>query len=171
MTGFTHTDWVIVGILGLSVLVSVFRGFVREAFSLATWVIAGVVAFRFSELGAERLAVWIETPSIQLIVSFLVIFVLILVVGGLIGVLVGQMVKHTGLSGTDRALGALFGLTRGVVLITIGVILAGLTPFMEDPWWQDSVLLPHFETMAEQVVGQLPPALQDQLLRSQGLEI
>ncbi len=170
MTALTHADWVIVGILGLSLLVSVFRGFVKEAFSLATWVIAGVVAFRFSDLGAQRLAVWIETPSVQLIASFLVIFIAILVVGGLLGVVVGQMVKHTGLSGTDRVLGALFGLTRGVVVITIGVILAGLTPFMDDPWWRASVLLPHFETMAEQVVGQLPPALQDQLLRSQGLE-
>ena len=170
MTALTHADWVIVGILGLSVLVSVFRGFVKEAFSLATWVIAGVVAFRFSDLGAQRLAVWIETPSVQLIASFLVIFIVILVVGGLLGVVVGQMVERTGLSGTDRVLGALFGLTRGVVVITIGVLLAGLTPFINDPWWHASVLLPHFETMAEQVVGQLPPALQDQLLRSQGLE-
>ncbi len=171
MSAMTHADWVIVGILGLSVVVSVFRGFVKEAFSLATWVVAGVVAFRFSDLGAQRLAVWIETPSIQLITSFLVMFIGLLIVGGLLGVLVGQMVKQTGLSGTDRVLGALFGLVRGVVVITIGVLLAGLTPFVEDPWWQASLLLPHFETMAEQVVGQLPPAMQDQLLRSQGLEI
>lgn len=171
MSTVAHADWVILGILGVSVLVSLFRGFVREAFSLATWVVAGFFAFRFSEPVAARLENWIETPSIQLIAAFLVVFIGILVVGSLLGVLVGQMVKHSGLSGTDRLLGALFGLARGVAIVVIGVILAGLTPFPEDPWWDESALLPYFETMADQVVSQLPPGLKDQLLRSQGLEI
>lgn len=171
MNAMVHADWVILGILGLSTLVALFRGFVREAFSLATWVVAGVLAFKFSDPMALRLDTWIETPSVRLIAGFLLIFIGILIIGSLLGVLVGQMVKHTGLSGTDRLLGGLFGLARGIAIVVMAVILAGLTPFPEDPWWDDSVLLPYFETMAEQVVSQLPPGLQDQLLKSSGLEI
>ncbi len=171
MSALAHADWVIVGILGLSVLVSLFRGFVREAFSLATWVVAGILAFRFSDLVALRLETWVDTPSVRIIAAFLLVFIGILVIGSLLGVLVGQMVKHTGLSGTDRLLGALFGLARGVAIVVMAVILAGLTPFPDDPWWDESALLPYFETMAEQVVTQLPPGLQDQLMRSSGMEI
>jgi len=171
MSTLATADWVIVGILSLSVVVALFRGFVREAFSLATWVVAGVVAFRFSDLVSYRLETWVETPSVRMIGAFLLVFIGILIVGSLLGVLVGQMVKHTGLSGTDRLLGALFGLARGVAIVVIGVVLAALTPFPDDPWWQESALLPYFETMAEQVMSQLPPGLQDQLLKSSGMEI
>lgn len=171
MNAMIHADWVILGILGLSVVVSLFRGFVREAFSLATWVLAGVLAFRFSDPVALRLETWVETPSLRMITALLLVFLMVLVIGSLLGVLVGQMVKHTGLSGTDRLLGALFGLARGVAIVVMAVILAGLTPFPEDPWWRESLLLPYFETMADQVVTQLPPGLQDQLIRSSGMEI
>lgn len=171
MSALAHADWVIVGILALSVVVSLFRGFVREAFSLATWVVAGVLAFRFSDLVALRLENWVDTPSVRMISAFLLVFIGILIIGSLLSVLVGQMVKHTGLSGTDRMLGGLFGLARGVAIVVMAVILAGLTPFPDDPWWDESALLPYFETMAEQVVTQLPPGLKDQLTRSSGMEI
>lgn len=171
MSTLLHIDWIILGILGLSTLVALFRGFVREAFSLATWVIAGVVAFRFSDILSVRLESWVETPSLRIIAGFLLVFIGLLMVGTFLGILVGHVVKSTGLTGTDRLLGALFGLARGVAIVVMAVILAGLTPFPDDPWWEESRLLPYFETMAEQVVTQLPPELQDHLLRSTGLEI
>jgi membrane protein required for colicin V production len=171
MSTLTHADWVILGILGLSVLVSLFRGFVREAFSLATWVAAGFLAFRFSDPMALRLETWVDTPSVRLISAFLLVFIGVLIIGSLLGVLVGQMVKHTGLSGTDRLLGALFGLARGLAIVVMAVVLAGVTPFPDDPWWEESRLLPYFETMADQVVSQLPPGLKDQLSPPPGLEI
>jgi membrane protein required for colicin V production len=171
MNTLVHVDWVIIGILSLSTLVALFRGFVREGFSLATWVVAGVLAFRFSDVLAIRFEPWMETPSLRIISGFLLIFLIILLVGSLLGMLIGQIVKSTGLTGTDRLLGALFGLARGIVIVVIAVILAAFTPFPDDPWWEKSLLLPYFETMAEQAVTQLPPGLKDQLIRSQGLEI
>ena len=171
MSTLAHADWVIVAILGLSVVVALFRGFVREAFSLATWVVAGVLAFRFSDVMAFRLETGIETPSIRVIAGFLMVFIGILIIGSLLGVLVGQLVKHTGLSGTDRLLGALFGLARGIAILVMAVILAGLTPFPNDPWWEESRLLPYFETMAERAIEELPPGLREQLLRVQGMEV
>jgi membrane protein required for colicin V production len=72
----------------------------------------------------------------------------VLVVGGLLNLLMGQLVSKTGLSGTDRVLGVAFGVARGVVLIGVTVLLAGLTVLPEDPWWRESQLIGHFERLA-----------------------
>lgn len=138
-------DWAIVGVLGLSALISVVRGFVKEAVSLLIWVAAAVVASIFH----ERLAVWlvdvIATPSLRMLVAWVGLFVLVLIVGGLMNFLLGQLVKATGLSGTDRLLGMLFGASRGLVIVmAVLVMLPEVLPVNEDPWWQESVLIPEF---------------------------
>ena len=86
-----------------------------------------------------------------------------LVVGGLASYLVGKVVEKTGLSATDRLFGALFGLARGVVIVLVAVMLARITPFPYDPWWQESRLIPRFETMAAWAAGFLPDSVQELL--------
>ena len=82
-----------------------------------------------------------------------------LTIGGLISFLVGKMIDKTGLSSTDRLFGAVFGLARGVVIVVLAVMLARLTPFTEDPWWDESRLLPPFERLAEDARGLLPESM------------
>jgi membrane protein required for colicin V production len=74
-----------------------------------------------------------------------------------VNILVAQIVQHTGLTGTDRLLGIVFGLLRGVALITVLVLLAGLTPLPKDPWWSQSLFLPHFQNAALWLRNFLPP--------------
>ncbi|GAB4175062.1 MAG: CvpA family protein [Wenzhouxiangellaceae bacterium] len=143
--------------LGLvSMLVSLWRGFIREVFSILVWVAAAFAAFRLSPVLALRLEDWIDLPSARFITAFVVVFVLVLVVGGLIGFLVGKLVEKTGLSATDRLFGALFGLARAMVLVVVAVLLLKPTPFSQDPWWRESRLIPRFEQLADQVVVWLP---------------
>ena len=154
-------DLAILGVLALSVIVSLFRGFIKEVFSLLVWIAAFFAASQFSGMLAQGLEPYIDVPSARMILAFVAVFLLVLAVGGLITYLVGKLVEHTGLSATDRFFGSLFGLLRGLLIVIVTVVIARFTPFPEDPWWQDSQLLPRFEQMADWATGFLPQAMQD----------
>ena len=150
-------DYGILIIVALSALISVMRGFVREALSLAAWVAAFWVAFAFHQHLAALFINHIETPSIRLISAFALLFVVTLVICAIINSLIAQLVKKTGLSGTDRMLGVLFGIARGAVVVAILALLAGLTPLPADPWWKESIFIVHFQSMAIWLQQFLPP--------------
>lgn len=152
----TLVDYAIIGIIALSALISLWRGFVREAFSLAIWVFALWVASSFFRDAALRLAPWVDTPSVRLGLAFVLLMMVTLVVGGLVNYLLIRLVDKTGLSGTDRLFGMVFGVARGVVLVAALVLLAGLTPFPEDPWWQASSLLPYLQELALWLLALMP---------------
>jgi len=141
----TFVDWLIVAILAISALISIKRGFVKEALSLAIWLIAFLVASTFSPLLAPILANYLDIPSIQQMAAFAILFIATLVVGGGINYLVATLIKVSGLTGTDRLLGLLFGVIRGGAIIMLLVIyLPKFLPVKEDLWWQHSSLIPHF---------------------------
>ena len=152
-------DWVIVGVLGVSTLISIRRGFVKEALSLVTWIVSVVVARLFAGQLAVLLENHIDLASLRLGVSYFVLFIGTLMVGGMVNHLVGEFVKLTGLSGPDRFLGMFFGLARGAIIIVVAV--AGLN-YLElntkDPWWTESRLIPEIV----QVVERLGPLLLEQ---------
>ncbi len=150
-------DYSIIGVIALSAIISLVRGFVREVLSLATWVLAFWLAFAFFRDFAVVLERWISVPSVRLGVAFGGLLLVCLLIGGIIGYLAGQLVDKTGLSGTDRLLGSFFGVARGVILVSTLVLLAGLTPFPKDHWWQQSVLIPYFQEVALWLKGLLPP--------------
>ncbi|QJD58104.1 CvpA family protein [Pseudomonas sp. gcc21] len=146
---FTWVDWVIIGTIVVSALISLSRGFVKEALSLLTWVIAGLVAWMFGGAFADLLTGYIETPSLRVIVACGILFVLTLILGGLLNYLIGQLVVATGLSGTDRFLGMVFGAARGVLLVVVAAGLLSLAPVEADDWWRQSQLIPHFLLVAD----------------------
>lgn len=141
-------DIVIPGIIAISALFSLMRGFVREALSLAGWMAAFWVALTFAKDFAELLLAGISAPSLRMVVSFTILFVVTLVITALLNRLAGQLVSRTGLSGTDRMIGMIFGIARGVVVVSVLVLLAGLTTLPQDPWWQQSVLIDVFHKLA-----------------------
>lgn len=138
-------DWAIIAIVVVSALISVIRGFFREALSVATWIVALVVAMTFHQSASTLLVNQIETASLRLIVAWVGLFVLTLIVGGLINFIISRLVKISGLGGTDRFLGMLFGLARGlIVVLVILILLSGILPVKVDRWWHESLLIPWF---------------------------
>jgi membrane protein required for colicin V production len=87
------------------------------------------------------------------------LFVMTLVLGGLISFLLGVLVNKTGLTGTDRFAGMIFGIVRGMVVVSILVMLAGLTPLPEDSWWKESKLIPPFQSLALWLRDHIPSGL------------
>ena len=146
---FTWVDWAIVAIIAISALISLSRGFVKEALSLVTWIIAGAVAWMFGGSLSEYFVGYIETPSARVIAGCAIMFVATLIVGAMINYLIGELVRVTGLSGTDRFLGMAFGAARGVLLVVVAVGLLSLGPVQQDEWWKESQLVPKFLLVAD----------------------
>ncbi|THB73589.1 MAG: CvpA family protein [Gammaproteobacteria bacterium] len=149
-------DITILVILGVSVLISVIRGFVKEAMSLIVWIAAFWVAITFSVRLSGVLSQWVSDPMIQRIAAYVILFVATLIVGGIVNFIIGQLVKSTGLTGTDRMIGVIFGLTRGLVIVSALIILAGYTTLPQSDVWKQSMLIKQVEPAVEQVRKMLP---------------
>ena len=140
----TLIDYIIFGAVALSALLSLKKGFSNEALSLATWISAYVIAKLFSLPFATLLIEFINPPSARQPAAFAALFVLTLILGALIKVLFKELVSATGLSTTDRLLGMVFGAARGLVLVVFCIsMLSRLTDVPEDPWWNESMAIPH----------------------------
>ena len=105
---------------------------------------------------ADLLEPFINSISLRRWVGGGILFVVTLIVGAIVNFIVSQLVSKTGLSGTDKALGVVFGGARGVLIVTMIVLLASLTPMPEASWWQDSVMIEYFQQLAEWVKGVIP---------------
>ncbi|QKT04602.1 CvpA family protein [Ectothiorhodospiraceae bacterium 2226] len=152
-------DFLILGVVILSALISLVRGFVRESLSLAGWILAFWIALRFSEPFSELISPLISAPMVAFITAFAVLFLCTVILTAIVSFLAAQLVNKTGLSGTDRMVGVLFGAARGVFLVAVLVLLAGLTPLPQDPAWKGSLLLNHFQDIAIWMRGFLPTDL------------
>ncbi|AIN59532.1 membrane protein required for colicin V production [Pseudomonas sp. TE6288] len=146
---FTWVDWAIIAIIAISSLISLKRGFVKEALSLLIWIVAGAVAWMFGGSLAQYLESYIQMPSARVIAGCAILFVATLLVGAMLNFLIGELIRVTGLSGTDRFLGMAFGAARGGLLVVVAVGLLSLGPVQQDPWWQESRLIPQFLLVAD----------------------
>jgi len=149
-------DIAVLAIVLLSTLISLIRGFVKEAISLATWVLAIWVSLKYTPFVSGHLVELVDVPSLRLGIAGLILFISTLIVGALVNYIIGQLVDKTGFSGTDRTLGAVFGVLRGVLVVALVVILAGLTPIPQDPWWKQSYLLPKIQDKVIMYKAYLP---------------
>jgi membrane protein required for colicin V production len=138
-------DWAIVIVLTLSSVISLARGFIKEALSLVIWVVALVVANVFSNRLEFLLTNVISTPSLRAMAAFALVFVGVLLLGALLNFCIGFIVKATGLSGTDRLLGSLFGFVRGLFIVMVVLIyVPNYVPIKNDSWFKESSLIPYF---------------------------
>lgn len=149
-------DYIILAVLGISVLIGLWRGLISEVLGLFIWVAAAWITWMFGPHVADLYANKISLPSARLAAGYGTTFVGVLVLGIVVRFLVARLVQGTGLSGTDRLLGMLFGLARGVLVVTVGVFLVSLTALTRDPWWQRSALLPQFTGVAGWLGQQVP---------------
>jgi len=139
-------DWAIIGIFSLSCFIGLVRGLVREALSLVIWISAVVVARLFGGQLETLLVDHIETPSVRLMTAYAILFISTLLLGAMISYLIGALIRATGLSGTDRLLGMVFGAARAfIIVMALIILLPGFIPVNEDDWWKQAQLIPHFQ--------------------------
>lgn len=152
----TLVDYAILAILALSIVIGLWRGFLREFISLVTWAAAFLIAFHFAEAMSSYLLPYIGSPGVRAVLAFGGLFLATLVLGGLVNILITQLVRSTGLGGTDRLIGFVFGGVRGAALVGALILAASLTPLPKSNWWQRSKMIPYFEPLALWMRSQLP---------------
>ncbi len=141
-------DLTILGVIAVSALVSLVRGFVREALSLVSWVAAFFVASTFYKDVSPLLSEYLQDPFLRDGGAILLLFILTLIIGSLINFIFGVLVDKTGLTGTDRVLGMVFGALRGVLVVAaVLFVLDAFTTLNSTAAWQQSILLPEFKVV------------------------
>lgn len=155
----TLLDYVVLTIIGFSVLLSVIRGLVREVLALAAWAVAFVAAWLLGGELATLMPEEIPTMELRLLAGFATVFFLALLAMSLVAIALSQLVKSAGLSVEDRMLGALFGLARGLLVVMALVLVAGATSLPAEPVWREAALRPLLERAALGIRDWLPPAI------------
>jgi membrane protein required for colicin V production len=158
-------DYLILGLIGVSALIGLFHGLIREVFSLLIWGAGIFLGMRYARDVSEAFVPFIAVPSVRLVAAFAALFMAVLIVGGLLRFLLGKLVAGTGLGGTDRLAGLVFGVVRGALLVALLVWFAGFTPLPRDPWWRESKLLPSFQSMADWLKEWLPAEIAGRIPR------
>ncbi len=138
-------DWVDVSILmvtAVSCMFGLWRGFVREVLSLLAWIVALLIARVYSDDFAPMLGSWIASEAMRKVFAFAVLFIATLIVGAMLNHLVAKLIAISGLKLTDRLLGGVFGIARGVVILMV-FIYFGASFFATEPWWIESRFIPY----------------------------
>ena len=156
-------DWLLLAVIAVSALLSLWRGFVREAVSLAGWLAALWVALLYHQDAAAWLSRWVASPTVRNVAGFGLLFAGVVSAAAVAGFVIGRVVDSTGLTATDRMLGVVFGVARGVLVCAVLVLLAGLTSLPQESWWHESRLLVHLQDMALWLAGFLPGGIADKV--------
>ncbi len=156
-----EVDWIILSILGLSVLIGLWRGLIAELLSLVIWVAAFWVASVFGPTVAAQFEHVITVPMGRIGLGYALCFIAVLLVGAVVRMVTRKLLWSTGLTGIDRLFGMLFGFVRGALLVSVLVFLVGLTMATREPWWQQSTLLPQFQGLAAWLGQNIPASVRD----------
>ncbi len=151
-------DWVVLAVIGLSVLLGIVRGFMREVISVAGWIFGVWLAFRYSVVVGSTFPFGAEFPLLRTAAAAILIVVACVFAAALIGWIVRKLLTAAKLSAADRTLGGLFGLARAALIIALVVFVARDTTFSREPMWRESLLLPQVEAALRFALQQFPDA-------------
>ncbi|MFQ5582532.1 MAG: CvpA family protein [Mariprofundaceae bacterium] len=149
-------DYILIVIVGLSMALSLWRGFVREVISLIGLVAAFLVASRVSGPTGDFIGQWISNGTVADIAGFVLVFVIIMVLVGLIGAIIRKLVDMADLTATDRTLGMLFGLARGLLLVALCFLIYASYAKLDKPWIKGSLLAPYVISLGDMLGKAIP---------------
>ncbi|HEY0681894.1 MAG TPA: CvpA family protein [Steroidobacter sp.] len=137
-------DYLILGVLVLSMLLGLIRGFVREAIGVIAWLGGLWLAWRYAHVLEPFLAGRVGDPPVSTWAARTLIVLGVLVIGWLLAGILVYMLRHSGLSvAVDRLLGLVTGFVRGVVVVAVFVLLGQFVQLTQTSWWKSSRLMPY----------------------------
>jgi membrane protein required for colicin V production len=155
----TWFDYAVLAVIAASLLLGMWRGVVSEILGLAAWVLAFFVAREFALPISQFFSGVLPDKGMQYLAGFAAVFVTVLVVVGVARLIVSFLLRAVGLGLLDRMLGAVFGIARGALVVSLAVLLGGLTPLPREPWWKNAVFAPPLETAALAARPWLPESM------------
>lgn len=146
-------DYIFIAVVLLSALAGLIRGFLKEVCSLVSWVLAVWLAWKFAPSLAPKLGGTLKDPVYGIWAARAILFIGVLVAGAVLGAVLNYFVRLSIFSGTDRLLGFVLGLARGLVILGVAVILAQAAKMDDEAWWQKSRLVPAVKPVANLLRG------------------
>lgn len=159
----TYFDYIVLAIIGLSVLIGVMRGLVREVLSIIGWIAAFMVAQSYTAKLAPILPNAIPSESLRYLAAFIILFLATLLIASLLAIALSQVFKLTGLGFIDRAFGASFGILRGLLIVGVLVFLCGLTEIPKSQSWSAAMFSAPLEAMVMSSKSWMPPAIAERI--------
>lgn len=156
MTAF---DYIVLAIVSASVLLGLWRGVVGEIIALVAWVLAFFTAKWWGSEVANAVLTVIADPVLRLVAAWVLIFVVVLILMALLRLAVHGLLKVLGLSLTDRLLGMIFGVLRGLAIVLILVAVGGMTMLPKQKWWVEAYFSAPLETAVIAGGPWLPPEI------------
>ena len=162
MGGF---DWVIGVIILVSILVGVFRGFIKESLSLLTWILAIWLGITFCVEAGEFISQYktIPNPKFRMSAGFAMIFIGVLFIGAIISYIVTKIFLRGPIKGVDRVLGVGFGAVRGAAIVVALLVVARAAGQESSDWWQNSTLVTKFRPFVTYAEELLPESWQTEI--------
>ena len=149
-------DYVIIAVIGLSVLTGLFRGFIKELIALCVWILAIWLAYSYSSALDPWLTHYVQDKTARTVIAFIAILLATIIVGGIFNALLSFILRSTGLSGTDRLLGMAFGLVRGVFIVALIMVVVKMTSDPQKSYVSQSRIYPTLEPLVSWVYGYMP---------------
>lgn len=149
----TPADYVLIGIVAISAIVGVVRGLLREGISLLSWILAIWAAWHFGPSLEPKLGGVLADASVRPWAARAIVFIGVLLAGAAVAWIVGYFVQLSIFRGTDKLLGLLFGLLRGIVVLGVLVIIGQTLRMDDERWWKTSKLMPYAESSANMLRG------------------
>jgi membrane protein required for colicin V production len=152
----TVFDYAVLGVIGISALIGLWRGVVSEVLALVAWVAGFMAARAWAEPVGSAFATWIGEPALRHATGFVVVMIGVLILFAVGRWVLSLLLKAVGLGPADRLLGAVFGVARGMLIVLVALLLAGMTALPKSQWWRDAWLAPPLETAAIAAKAWLP---------------
>ncbi len=156
MTSWYWLDCAIIGVIGLSIVTGMFRGFVKELIALGVWVLAIWLATTYSKTVSIWVHPYISDKTACIAVSFIAVLVGTLILGAVVNTVLSMLLHRSGLSGIDRLLGMGFGLVRGVFIVALLMLVVKMTSLPSDEYRSKSRLYQHFDPLVNWIYGYTP---------------
>ena len=149
-------DIIIIVLFTISILIGIYRGFVKETLSVASWLLAAWVAFTFGEQAAVYIKPYVAQEPLDLLIAYVAVFLVALIAFSIVSYILSKIFESTGMTGIDRSIGSIFGFVRAVVIVVALIMVGRFMAMDNQQWWMDSGFIPYFEPMVEWVKTFLP---------------
>lgn len=155
----TSFDYAVLAIIGISIVVSMMRGAIKEILAIFGWVAAFYIAKTYSPLLVPLLPQDIPTEALKALVAFLILLIVVLFMSSLLTIAVSSIVSKIELGWLNRFLGVVFGFAKGLLIVCVLVFLAGLTSLPKEKVWTEAMLSSPLETLVKATLPWLPDSV------------
>lgn len=163
-------DIAIIAVISISVITGVMRGFLREIIALFAWILAMWLSFKHCHVVGAWFAPYVPDKNIQLGAGFLIILVSILLLGAIVNAILGLILRHSGLSASDRILGLGFGFTRGVLIVSLAMVIVDMTSFNIKPYQENSRLYNYFDPVKNAISYYVKPLIAEAIQKNKAFD-